>query len=490
MIKRQSFFWKNSNFSFKRYFVSSTANVIINDTFLNRLGKCRNKDDVVGLLRLKDKKEFNDIIIDRIFEKCYQINDTSLITRVLTMIRDKGLNISVESCNIVLDLLVKNDRIKVAYKLFYELSTNVNIANLQTFNILIKGCKSRGEYNIATKLWNLMKNKYKLIPINITYMLYIQVCSQSGKFEKGQQLYEECLMNNSDAIKDLYLYCTMINMYAMSRNKDKIEEMVTNMNINNIKYDNAIYGSLVKAYSRTHEYRKINQLIRDIKQNNISLNMHFYMHLSEVFSKKMEYIVMNRDCKADKYQNMLQKSYDILKKDIPNGCPLLLKDNKYIKLLMNALLWKNINDWNNIEVINWFSILLKQNIINIWYKESEFNQMVINLHNLSVIESKFILRYIFIYETDILQSLKEILILTGNGTHASIDQEYSMKESTSLEFISWNPVINILPYNDNAFINLDTKNVDRFIKKHNNTLDFNHKAFGSKIEGKLASPNI
>ena len=417
-----------------------------------KISKCTDAKQIIQII--KDNTHNNSIdhtVFGAAIQRCGMLKNWSLALKIFELMNRCNIHKSIIEYTILLDVLCKNDQMKLALDILKQHNIKWD---LPVFNSLIIGCKHRCNVKLAEKLWNKL-HANALKPDLVTFNSMISVYARSGLMDKAETLYEQ--ISDPDSVT----FAAMMSGYAISKNKHKMMTMQHYMQQRGIKPNEIHFSCILKCYlSQNEPFEALDFFEYEIKQKlpRERINKLLIHQLCCAYLQIMETCVHSKR----------QKYFKIITKTLPNEYGLYPANS----LLFDALLLKYDEQWHR--VVPHFERAIAQSELHGYWKESEFDEWWIDLHQHSHRTARFILHYVLRYEgeyvqNEIIQKDKNVVVLCGRGKHQEgrfqgERNRNSMKDLVRNELLSWNPPIRCMQYErERACLILDVEDVKAFL---------------------------
>lgn len=431
--------------------------------------ECHNSKQV---LKLIESEQFNGIPFDtsvygKAMQRCNQFGDWRSSLRIFYMINEMNIVMDVYKYNIILDVLAKNRKIKIANQIYHQLSTDRNVKpDVKIFNTLISGCKHQNNVKLPEKYFNDMQEIYNLKPDSFTLNAMITVYGKANMIHKAEMIWAIiCNANVNPRIQD----CTaMMNIYCDANIEQKMLEIKDFM-INEYGYKLSIiqYSVLVKYYVRIKYHEKALDIYYEAANNGITFDAKFIQLISIIFYQLLENEVRKNEYKD---RNKCDEYYSMIADVIPNKYPLLIGLEYYRLQFRAALLLYKIDGWTEDNVVRLYDKMLSEKrMFGFWIKENKRNEWMIDLHGCELRSGliSFALRYIFVYHQHLIRQMSNIIVICGKGTNKMGNNQH-IANGVMNELKSWPNKIKCKQHKDNkSLLLLNKSDVKNAIKEIN-----------------------
>ena len=304
----------------------------------------------------------------------------SIIMKAYFKIKDiegvKKLYLEIQELNIVPDLFTyaifingfaKNGYINFSIKIFNEIKNKQNIfpLNIVILNTMIRGYFENNKYNEAIDLFKDMKSEYQIDPDKSTYEEILQVLVHQNKFDELNDLLIEMKDNeiDIDVVTFTKIISQFIQLNKLKKAKLYFEKM---MNEYHIKPDKMIYSKLLqvcKENKSDHEYYKnlmekqnitldedLYQIIINLINKNKLTNLHDILNEIKLQNIPLDIILLNKAIyeflKSKKFNQAIE-IYDHMKNNqlISNHNNQIISPNlfTYNFLIIHLIMNKNFD---------------------------------------------------------------------------------------------------------------------------------------------------
>ncbi|KAL3614263.1 hypothetical protein CASFOL_042337 [Castilleja foliolosa] len=185
----------------------------------------------------------NHVTMVSVLSACAEIGDLELGTWVHEYIRTRGqkgiLSSNVNLATSLIDMYSKCGNLDSARKVFNQ----INIKDVVSFNAMIMGLAVNGHGEEALKLYSEM-NELCLRPNSGTLLGGLCACSHSGLLDKGREIFNEMIRENSVITPKLEHYACYIDLLARS---GFIEEALGVVESMPFEPNNFVWGALLSG---------------------------------------------------------------------------------------------------------------------------------------------------------------------------------------------------------------------------------------------------
>ncbi|CAO2824702.1 unnamed protein product [Amaranthus hypochondriacus] len=199
--------------------------------------------DALNTYLLMEKEGFkpNEVSIACVLPACANLGALEVGKTIENYARRKGYMDNLFVCNGFLEMYSKCGKLDKAMQLFNEIRDRKNLCS---WNSMMMGFAIHGKYEEALQLFHVLLRE-EMKPDAITFVAALMACTHGGKIAKGQELFE--LMNNKfGIIPRLEHYGCMVDLLAR---KGKLNEAYNLIQTMPMKPDSVIWGTLLGACS-------------------------------------------------------------------------------------------------------------------------------------------------------------------------------------------------------------------------------------------------
>ncbi|PHJ21869.1 pentatricopeptide repeat domain-containing protein [Cystoisospora suis] len=234
------------------------------ETFVHLIyGAGKKKDPAAArLLFLKMRSSFHTIEpTNRIYSSLIQAHvlshDLSSAFALLRKMEDENLQPDCVIYTSLIDGLIKEKKIKKAWRLFWNLRTWKKIEPDEVlFTIMIKACALKGESERALNLLDDLRQS-GLYPTDITYMEVIHACCDRKDFaSKCFEFYHQ--MKAEDMPITLPVYSFLLRACVTTGNVKRAKNIVREMIERRIPLNSYIYSLLIRAFASAMRLPHVN----------------------------------------------------------------------------------------------------------------------------------------------------------------------------------------------------------------------------------------
>lgn len=335
------------------------------------------------------------------WDECLQIANNAFV---------KNKQRTIAFYGILFNSAAENDKIIDVYPKYFDKMVNQDkiAPNDVIFNQLLKGCKKRGNIDIAKKIWNMF-DEFEIEKDSIAYSSMICVCGKANELEMAEKIFLQCNSPNR------FIINSFLDAIASCRDLKKFEKYQTFAFDNNLIIQYKDYRTIMSAYLKFKQPKRALKIFNKMIDNGISQN-HLCLDLTQIAYFQLQKKYFQNQAKLD-------KCYIQVTQTIPSKMMSINKNGKKLGFNHVLLIIRSILHYYG--QTRWYqSLNLIENVINkhnfsFWLFDKMNKQWVIDLHFIQPEVVTFALRYIFVKNKSfIIHKLNhDIIIVTGKGAH-------------------------------------------------------------------------
>lgn len=284
------------------------------DMVLDTLGKMKKMDKMMMILHeMRDNKIVTLNTVAKVLRRFAGAGQWEEAVRIFDELGSFGLEKNVESMNLLLDTLCKENRVERAREMFLKLKAHI-LPNANTFNIFIHGWCKVGRVDEAN--WTIQEMKgHGCRPCVISYSTIIRFhCSQSN-FDVARNVLDE--MRAEECPPNIVTYTTIMSYMAKAEQYEHALEIAESVKSDRLKPDTLFYNSLIHILGRAGQVREAIHVFEvEMPKSSVAPNTSTYNTMIAMFC---------HCCQEDKAFNVLKRMEDsgICKPDVQTYYPLL-----------------------------------------------------------------------------------------------------------------------------------------------------------------------
>jgi pentatricopeptide repeat protein len=199
---------------------------------------------------------------------------------------EKGLAASEQLYSQMLDVLVTNDCLEDALRLFKDMKqahSNLDSSGFAVaYAMIIRGFAQRKNCTQALRCYEEMKangTKVSLVVLNTL----IDACSRVGDMDAASRLFQDML--KTDVVPDLITYSTLIKGYCVCNELDQALQLFTVMQKKGIRPDAIVFNSLLDGCAKKQMTSLCEQVIRDMEKAGVVPSNHSASILIKLYGR-------------------------------------------------------------------------------------------------------------------------------------------------------------------------------------------------------------
>eukprot|EP01084_Bolivina_argentea_P272555 464092_1 len=336
-----------------------------------------------------------------------------MLKTIMDLMLKTRLSASVVQFNIFFNSMHIADLPNVSNEYFKTMVSLNVIPDYIIFVTLIKGCKSQGRIVYAEMYWNLMVNKYGIVPSNwYVYTEMIAVCDTAKQYQRGKEIFSEYWRRykQNELPYSGATCCQYLDLLIHSRNRLEAETMIKiimdKIHINEMAH-------ILTAYLKLQNPTKTLELVKQWEHYRGSV---VKMTLLECVA--FVHLIKHKACNFQKkqilFQTLQHKVYSASKDNV------MVTDSTMHSLVLQAAIWMYC-DRSPQRIIDLYESLLHQNMMHCGRWDTFTNSFAIDLHHDDLDVTQFKLRYIIGFRLkDFQEKSQHLVIIVGKGKHSKI----------------------------------------------------------------------
>mmetsp|Transcript_89631 Transcript_89631/g.159154 ORF Transcript_89631/g.159154 Transcript_89631/m.159154 type:complete len:1023 (-) Transcript_89631:143-3211(-) len=229
-------------------------------------------------------------------------------------LKDSGLKPDVAAYNCVLDVCVKAGNIRQAHLLVKEMR-QLNMVDIITYNTLLKGFCSKGDFSGAKKVLQEIQDA-GMKPNDVSYNSLINTAVSSGKFDQAWDIVSE--MEKKGIDPDRYTISIMLKSLKKVRSpKDTARcfDFIERSKID-VCSDGVLVNSVLETCVRNKDNQRLEAFLQQFEKSDLRPSVPVFGSVIKGYSS------LKRIDKCWEYWNELQSQQPAKHSDIVTGCML------------------------------------------------------------------------------------------------------------------------------------------------------------------------
>ncbi|GAY38183.1 hypothetical protein CUMW_034760 [Citrus unshiu] len=208
---------------------------------------------------------------------------------------------TLQSFNSLLDILVDNDRVDDAKRMFDDAYKMGFRPNLISFNVMIKGRLKKGEWEEASRLFDEMLER-EVPPTVVTYNSLIGFLCRKGEMEKAKGLFEDMIKKGT--YPNAVTYALLMEGLCFKGEYNEAKKMMFDMAYRGCKPQLVNFGVLMSDLGKRGKIEEAKSLLSEMKKRQYKPDVVTYN------------ILINYLCKEDR----AAEAYKVLTEMQIGGC--------------------------------------------------------------------------------------------------------------------------------------------------------------------------
>eukprot|EP01083_Nonionella_stella_P058021 152064_1 len=437
---------------------------------INALKNCKSASDIMQFLQNKPDIGSISVYVKAIEKLIKSWGDCESVYLTIDMMKKRGIGVPLSVHCVLMKGLCMNDQLSKALSILKQLEREKVELNHMIFNTIISGCQKKGNQTgnvqIAETTWN------KMIALNISpditsYMVMISVYADARDVEKCEELFNEVIQQQHEMSKLGGICNNMLKLYGSCCDKEKLIDIHDFMTKNNIPLTIIEYTTLMRAYVKLEECDKVFKMFETIHSEMDAGTIIGGLDAPCIGMVGAACLKCIKLCyQKDPHAVEIDEYLSVLKETIPQQYPDLI-DAQYKQVILRGVLWAYLNHWNSPTIDETLDCI--SDSFGYWNKDRN-GMLALDLHGLSHIVSKFIVRRVFCYERNNFAEGDELYIVVGKAKHRRKCDIFTgtIRETIADELSRWTPSIKTYGERNPGRIVLDRSDVKHFLDIHQN----------------------
>ncbi|KAK1423856.1 hypothetical protein QVD17_19165 [Tagetes erecta] len=223
-------------------------------------------ETLVKTYRMFDSAPF---VFDLLIKACVQSKRVEQAIEIVRMLRCKGINPLISTCNSLILCVCKYSGSIAGYEIYCELfgdkvvapGVKIVVPNVHTYNIIMHALYTDGLIENLEQVWSDMIVN-NCVPSEYSYSVLMAAYCDNGRMEDAIRVWEE--MGNNGLEHDVMAYNTMIGGFCEAGDIHKAEEFVKEMGLSEKKSSSVTYEHLIKGYCKIGDVDSAMLLYKDM----------------------------------------------------------------------------------------------------------------------------------------------------------------------------------------------------------------------------------
>ena len=360
------------------------------------------------------------------------------------------------------NVYARNDQINKAYPRLYNHMTKQDkiVPNIVMMTTLVKGCIKNGLFSTAMEILK-ETNEYEIETDESFYCVLIAVCGKAGEISTAEMIFDQYLQLvkiKPDQYKPNRVIFNAI--FKVLKDCGKIDKLIEYKQLAILKYCDYVqfetidYTTFMSAYLKAKQPEKAMKMYQEMIDKGFEPDFLALAVLQSIHIQLMIKTKLHDENERLKHLNIV--TTEIPRKHITSGSKI---DTRCVLNILRAmLLYHGQKQWSIVAKQG--KKFIKSGHFNYWQQSKRKKGLIpnIDLHQFSVVEAIFLLRYIFMYEKDIiLEHVKHsssLMIVTGRKLYGKIKQSDlidkdkdapPLKDAIAYELLNWQPELVGIP---------------------------------------------
>jgi len=188
----------------------------------------------------------------------------------------------------MIDVLVSNNRLEDALRLFAEMKANHGKENLGSqgfavaYAMIVRGFAQRKECEKAMQCYEEMKEQGVKVGL-VVFNTLIDACSRVGDMDGAARLFRD--MMGAECVPDLITYSTLIKGYCVRSELEQALELFALMKKKGITPDAIVFNSLLDGCAKKQSLELCEQVIRAMEAAGVNPSNHSASILIKLYGR-------------------------------------------------------------------------------------------------------------------------------------------------------------------------------------------------------------
>ncbi|KAF8945251.1 hypothetical protein BGZ47_003010 [Haplosporangium gracile] len=230
---------------------------------------------------------FNSSLYNRMLI-CFQATKTAEAAKWARVIFDdmtEHFPPKMKTLNIMLDILTRHEDLKDAIEFFEQNAARYNLtANLQSYNVMIRGLGHSGQMEAARKLYDDMRAE--IIPVKPDVVTYSTLMGQYAR--KGLQTEADAVLDEmfKDKVQpNMWIFNSVIKRFVHRKDYVGARRTMVLMKNSHIQPDVVTYSTLIDGYARDGDEDAIAKIQAEMAANKVYPNARTITSTIKVFAR-------------------------------------------------------------------------------------------------------------------------------------------------------------------------------------------------------------
>ncbi|KAF5812360.1 putative tetratricopeptide-like helical domain superfamily [Helianthus annuus] len=228
-------------------------------------------ETLVKTYRMFDSAPF---VFDLLIKACLLSKRVEHAIEIVRMLRSKGLNPMISTCNSLILSVCKHHGSIAGYETYTELfesssefsgkkvaGVKIVVPNVHTYNIMMHAFYKDGLIERLERVWSDMIVNM-CVPSEYSYSVLMAAYCDDGRMDDATRVWEE--MGNGGLEHDVVAYNTMIGGFCEAGNVRKAEEFFMQMGLSEKKSSSVTYEHLINGYCKLGDVDSGMLLFKDL----------------------------------------------------------------------------------------------------------------------------------------------------------------------------------------------------------------------------------
>eukprot|EP00252_Welwitschia_mirabilis_P009911 TRINITY_DN22849_c0_g1_i2.p1 TRINITY_DN22849_c0_g1~~TRINITY_DN22849_c0_g1_i2.p1 ORF type:complete len:589 (+),score=98.00 TRINITY_DN22849_c0_g1_i2:123-1889(+) len=177
-------------------------------------------------------------------------------------LEEEGLKLNVVVCNAILNCLVSNKKVEIAFDLFEKMKRGGLQPNVRTYSMLIAACASiENGYHRVSKLLR----EFKRMGLKIDAIMYgslMAACASNGLDIEAESYFKQMKMEGLSPNE--FHYSSLLKAYAAKRKHKEADKIISEMRSAGFVPNKVVLSSLLNVYVRSGLLEQAQRLLSEM----------------------------------------------------------------------------------------------------------------------------------------------------------------------------------------------------------------------------------
>eukprot|EP01083_Nonionella_stella_P172130 589755_1 len=413
----------------------------INDDVRSLLQKSKTSHDTYRIIREHQKQIEHPGIYALAMQKCKKSSDWKSVHGIMELCLKSRVKPQVQQFNIFIDCMARSDAPEIAVEYFNLMIQKYDLVpTVITLASLTKSFRTQAKYREAEWHWNLMLCQHNVIPNELAYAEMFSVYAKAHQKKKANWLFHEYLqkVKRNELSANLALFGAYLNVLSRCGDPKGMKRVIALIKQNGFELNNVIITDIMRGFLAARKYRKC------IETLNVWIGNGHIPTLPMMLLKcvSLEHMIKLDELAFSEKEKLYLEIVDIIHNQLTHYGIEINQSIAGTQLSAAVFLYRQTNPMKLVEI---FEAMVQQKLVGYEQYDAQNKKRVIDLHVFQPWDAQFILRYLFGFKLkDVLGESDERLgIVCGKGKHTQGggNNQGGLQQFVQNELGRWNPPI-------------------------------------------------